>query len=352
MSNKNAANTTSPISALPKPFWKLVLLGGGVVAALAAAGLLLWPQPVKWSEDAEAASSRLTLEDIPFDGGRAYEYLKDVCALGRRPSGSEGMAAQQDLLERHFTALGGTVHQQWFQIPHPQTGAPVPMMNLIVQWAPERSERILLCCHYDTLPYPMLDKRDPRGEFIGANDGASGVALLMELGNEIGTILEKHQQHFGVDFVFFDGEEFIFSEDGRYFLGSEYFSRAYAGGNLPYQGRYRWGVLFDMIGDADLQIPQEAYSVGWPETRPLVNDIWSTARRLGVREFVPRRGPYIRDDHTMLRNLGKIPTCDVIDFDYPPWHTMDDRPDQCSALSLAKVGWVIREWLKAAEGGR
>lgn len=293
-------------------------------------------------DDTEAAANRLRLEEIPFNGARAYEYLKQVCALGRRPSGSPGMAAQQKLLTAHFQRLGGQVELQRFRVAHPVDGSTVSMANLIVHWHPQATERILLCAHYDTLPYPLRDPVDKRGLFIGANDGASGVALLMELGNEMRSLRPKY----GVDFVFFDAEEFIFNERQRYFLGSEYFARQYVKNPPPY--RYRWGVLLDMIGDKDLRIPRESYSTWWKDTRPLVEDIWATARRLGVSEFVAKKGGWIRDDHLPLHNIGKIPCCDVIDLDYPAWHTRRDLPDQCSALSLAKVGWVIREWLKTA----
>ena len=93
----------------------------------------------------------------------------------------------------------------------------------------------------------------------------------------------------------------------------------------------------------------------WKDTRPLVTDIWKTAKRLGVDEFIDRTKHEVRDDHLALRNIGKIPTCDIIDFDYPNskaasyWHTEEDTPDKCSALSLAKVGWVLREWIKQAK---
>jgi hypothetical protein len=93
----------------------------------------------------------------------------------------------------------------------------------------------------------------------------------------------------------------------------------------------------------------------WKDTRPLVVDIWNTAEKLGVKEFIPRRKHEVRDDHLPLRNIGKIPTCDIIDFDYPRsprnayWHTTADTPERCSALSLAKVGWVLQEWLKQVE---
>jgi len=292
--------------------------------------------------DSKATAGRLRLEEIPFNGTRAYEYLKQVCAIGPRRSGSPGMAAQQKLLAAHFQRLGGQVELQRFQATHPVDRSAVPMANLIVRWHPQATERILLCAHYDTLPFPMLDPVDKKGRFIGANDGGSGVAVLMELAHEMRSLPCKY----GVDFVLFDGEEFIFSERHRFFLGSEYFARQYAGNPPPY--RYRWGVLLDMVGDKDLQIYQERYSMWWRDTRPLVEDIWATARRLGVGEFIHRKGYSIRDDHLPLHEIGKIPCCDVIDFDYPAWHTRRDVLEQCSALSLAKVGWVIHEWLKAA----
>lgn len=153
----------------------------------------------------------------------------------------------------------------------------------------------------------------------------------------------------GVDFVLFDGEELVFQERDPYFLGSEHFAQDYAANPPDY--RYRWGVLLDMVGDADLQIYEERGSAGWRDTKPLVKAIWDTARRLGVREFIPQKGHEIRDDHLPLHNTAKIPTCDIIDFDYPAWHTEGDTADKCSALSLAKVGWVIGEWLHGAVKG-
>ena len=326
----------------------MLLLVSVVCGALLLAYLGLAPE-LRLDGDARAGTSRFELEDIPFNGARAYEYLKQLCAIGPRPSGSPGMAAQQKLLEDHFGKLGGKVHRQEFRSRHPLDGKPVAICNLIAQWYPERKHRILLCAHYDTLPYPMLDRVDPRGVFVGANDGASGVALLMELAHEMSDLLERDQTEFGVDIVMLDAEEFIFSPRGRFFLGSEHFARSYAAGNLPYEGRYRWGVLLDMIGDADLRIEQEGNSMWWRDTRPLMAQIWATARRLQVREFVPKKGMEVRDDHVPLHNIGGIPICDLIDFDYPPWHTRGDTPDKCSALSLAKVGWVVREWLKTAD---
>jgi hypothetical protein len=156
--------------------------------------------------------------------------------------------------------------------------------------------------------------------------------------------MQALDSRYGVDFALFDGEEFVFDERDRFFLGSDHFARDYA--KAPPEHKYRWGVLLDMVGDADLQIYQERLSVSWRDTRPLVAQIWGTAQRLGVREFVAQTRHLVQDDHIPLRQIAKIPTCDIIDFDYPAWHTTADVPQNCSGESLAKVGWVVLEWLK------
>ena len=216
------------------------------------------------------------------------------------------------------------------------------MANLIVEFQPQKKQRILIGAHYDTRPRPDRDPVDPAGTFIGANDGASGVALLMQLGESVKELAGKY----GVDFVIFDGEELVFGPNDTYFLGSTYFADDYVA--RPPGHTYRAGVVLDMVGDKDLQIFQEGNSIDWPASQSVVNSIWATAKRLGVREFVPRRGNTINDDHIPLQHKAKIPTCDVIDFDYPYWHTREDTADKCSALSLAKVGWVMQEWLQKA----
>ena len=334
---------------MSKPSGQTLLLGAVIVGSCLLAGYLalLYDRPN--NDAAEPNVSKLALKDIPFDGAKAYEYLKKICQLGPRVSGTPGMDKQQELLTEHFKQLGGKVSRQEFDIRHPETGKPLTMTNLIVTWHPERQDRVLICCHYDTRPFPDQDQRNKRGRFIGANDGASGAALLMELGKEMPKLVSP----VGVDFVLFDGEELIFDDKrDTYFIGSEYFAKKYAAD--PPAHKYRWGVLLDMIGDADLQIYQEKNSATWTDTRPLVDEIWATAKKLGVREFISQKKYDLRDDHLPLHDIGKIPAIDVIDFDYGPqtshggayWHTMGDTPDHCSALSLAKVGWVLSEWLK------
>ncbi|HEY2762046.1 MAG TPA: M28 family peptidase [Pirellulales bacterium] len=300
---------------------------------------------------AAASGGNLTLSDIPFDGAKAYEYLKQICDLGPRPPGSAAMLAQQKLLTDYFQKLGAKVVKQEFRGRDPLSGESLPMTNLIVEWFPERKERILFCAHYDTRPYPDRDRRNPHGKFVGANDGASGVAVLMEMGKS----MPAYTGLYGVDFVLLDAEDLTYwdsatdRDTGNFCVGAEYFARNYASDPPPY--KYRAAVLLDMVGGTNLRFPKEGHSVEWRDSNKIVNGIWSTAARLKVREFIPQTWGPITDDHVMLHDLGGIPACDIIcDFgpmtSYPQWHTQDDDPAHCSPLSLAKVGWVLEEWLK------
>ncbi len=291
----------------------------------------------------------LTAGPVPaiYSPERAMGYLKAICDFGPRPTGSEAMLRQQQFLSDFFTQQGALVSLQKSNIRHPISGEAVEMVNLIASWFPERQIRFLLCAHYDTRPFPDRDRSDPQGVFIGANDGASGVAAWMEMSHQFASLPDD----VGVDVVLFDAEEFVFAE-GRddYFLGSTYFAQQYrmSPPAVPYQA----GVLLDMVGDRELQLLYERNSLRY--ARDVTKSIWQTAAKLGVRAFVPRtRMQDIRDDHLPLNQIAGIPTTDLIDFDYPRpgfrapqyWHTTEDVPEKCSGESLAAVTWVVHQWL-------
>lgn len=279
-----------------------------------------------------------------FSGARAMANLEAIVAIGPRVSGSEGMRKQREMVVDHFRAAGATVTPQRFQIRDRKSGKGVAMENIVIGWHPDRQERILLGAHYDTRPFPDRDPDDPRGVFVGANDGASGVALLMELAGAMPGL----EGPVGIDFVLFDGEEYVFGPRDPYFLGSTHFARQHAAGRKAGETNwsYRAGLVLDMVADADLAIFQESKSVSWPDTRPVVDEVWDVARRMGVRQFIPRPGYEVEDDHVPLRNLGKIPTADIIDFNYPAWHTTRDTAAACSGESLEAVGSVVLQWLR------
>jgi glutaminyl-peptide cyclotransferase len=292
------------------------------------------------SEKTEFAADRAGPEPAPFDGKRALDYLTDICAIGPRLSGTRGMARQQELLKKHFEALGGQVRLQKFSARQRSQAGPVEMANLIVSWHPERERRVILCSHYDTRPIADQEPNQARWHdpFLSANDGGSGVALLMELAHAMKAL----KTEVGVDFVFFDGEEYVFDpQTDKYFFGSEHFANEYKKGKP--KGHYVAAILLDMIGGKDPHFPIEQNS--WFQANQLVRDVWGLAAELKCPAFEAAQGPQVSDDHLAL-SRASIPAIDVIDFSYKYWHRLADKPDKCSADSLAQVAKVLSVWLQ------
>jgi hypothetical protein len=283
---------------------------------------------------------------VDFDADAAFEFLRQVAEMGPRVSASEVMRRQIRFLIDHFQNLNAQVYEQHFDALDPSSGRIVKLTNLVVRWHPDRKKRLLFCCHYDTRPFPDRDNVDPRGLFLGVNDGGSAVAVLCELGKFMNDLDGKY----GIDFVFFDGEEFVYlANRDPMFLGSTFFAQQYI--NRTQKWKYDFGILLDMVGDADLQLYMEGNSLKY--TPRLVRSIWSVAKDLGINEFIPEKKHLIRDDHLPLNEIGKIPTCNIIDFDYPNpqvgnvyWHTRNDLLENCSAESLGKVGRVVLAWTR------
>jgi hypothetical protein len=321
----------------------LLLLGGGA-AALIASGVFT-PGPAAGEEQDRPgfASDRAGGEGakaVAFDGKRAMGYLKDICAIGPRLSGTAGMRKQQELIRKHFEALGATVTDQTFKAKQISRKNPVEMTNLVVSWHPERKRRVILCSHYDTRPIADQepDPRKWRETFLSANDGGSGVAFLMELGNHMKTLDTK----VGVDFVFFDGEEYIFEPKGDdYFFGSKHFASAWK--KQKARPDYAAAILLDMIGGKDARFPAEGNS--FRRAKALVREVWGIARELKSPMFPNKIGETVLDDHLALLGVG-IPAIDIIDFSYPHWHRLSDTPENCSAESLTGVARVLVTWLQ------
>ena len=311
----------------------LILLG---VVSLAILGL-----PMLQRIRSPMARADVLAVPAPIDGDRAFGYLREICKLGPRPAGSPANTRQREMVAQHFRAMGAVVREQPFDAVDPHSGAGVAMVNLIGSWNPERRDRVLLGVHYDTRPFPD-EERDPARRhlpFLGANDGASGVALLMEIAHHLNGL----KSTWGIDLVLFDGEELVYGREGEYFLGSKAFARNYAETrDEKDSAEYVAALVLDMIGDRNLGIDQEPHSI---ELAPqLVQDVWAVARRLKASAFRNRVGRAVLDDHLPLNNAG-IPAIDIIDFDYPHWHTSRDVPENCSGASLAQVGRVVTAWL-------
>jgi glutaminyl-peptide cyclotransferase len=284
-----------------------------------------------------------------FDADRAMGYLQELCRIGPRISGTAGMTKQQDFLRKHFESLGAKVELQRFTARQASRRESVEMANLIVSWHPDRQRRVLLCSHYDTRPIADQepDRRKWHEQFLSANDGGSGVVLLMELANH----LKELKTGVGIDFVFFDGEEYIFDPDrDKYFLGSEHFARTYRRALAQSSSRaearpsrYVAAVLLDMIGGKGAHFPAENHS--FFKAGPLVQEIWGIAAELKCTSFQNRVGQAVLDDHLALNDAG-IPAVDIIDFDYPHWHRLTDTPDNCSGESLGQVAQVLTVWMQ------
>ncbi len=323
-----------------------ILLPLAIVGTAAGAAFFCFQRP----RIAEANAAMLAAP-APIDGQRAYGYLKEICKIGPRTAGSDANARQRKLVAAHFEKQGAKVREQPFQAQDPMTAQPLVMVNLVGSWNPERVQRVVIGAHYDTRPHP--DQEPPGRQnlpFLGANDGASGVALLMEIAHH----LNELETRWGVDLVLFDGEELVYGNSprvGEYFLGSEEFARIYR--EQVEQGRtqkrYVAGIVLDMVGGRNLRIKQEPNSL---ENAPeLVREVWAIARSLRINSFVREEGREVLDDHLALNRVG-IPTIDLIDFEYPFWHKANDLPENCSADSLAAVGKVVTAWLAAPRSRR
>jgi len=275
----------------------------------------------------------------PFDGAAALDCVKSQMAFGPRIPGTEGHARTAAWLDSLLRARADTVVvQAWNHIT--ARGDTLPLRNLLARFAPAAPERLLFLAHWDTRP--MSDgpgSRDSTAPVPGANDGASGVAVLLGVADA----LHRLPPTVGVDLLFVDGEDYgVFQDSVDVLLGSRYYAAHQPPGPRPL-----YAVLFDMVGDADLQIYQEGYSlVAAPEVVQLV---WEVARKSGhAQVFQPSPKHTLTDDHVSLQHAG-IRAIDVVDFDYPYWHTPDDTIDKVNAKSLQVVGEVALALVARAE---
>jgi Peptidase family M28 len=265
-----------------------------------------------------------------FDGEQAMGYVRTQVGFGPRIPGTEAhtrMAAWLDSLLR--TKADEVVLQAWDH--QTANGRALPMRNVIARFNPRATTRLLFLAHWDTRPVSDAGGTvDSTAPVPGANDGASGVAVLLGMADAF----KRTPPAVGVDLLFVDGEDYgDWNARADVLIGSKYYAKNPVPGPRP-----RFAVLFDMVGDSMLQIYQEGYSLtGAPDVVELV---WTTARRMGyAAAFVPESRHTVTDDHIPLQEAG-IPAIDIIDFDYPAWHTADDTIDKVSARSLKTVGDV------------
>jgi hypothetical protein len=272
-----------------------------------------------------------------FEGEAALELMRTQVEFGPRVPGSEGHARQLAWMVARLNSVAAEVTVDTFSHVT-QGGQSLTLYNVSARFNPEATRRVLLLTHWDTRPRSD-EAADPAQREIpipGANDGASGTAVQLELAR----MFAASPIPVGVDLLFVDGEDFgPDSED--MFLGA----RRYAD-NLPgLATRPVFGVLLDMVGDADPMFLAD--DVSMQSASVVVQKVWRAAERLGYRDYFPNRvADRVYDDHVILNAVG-LPTADLIDFSYGPnnsyWHTPDDTPEHVSAATLEMVGRVVTE---------
>jgi hypothetical protein len=307
----------------------LTLAVVGLLAAGAAAARL-WPARPAANETAAGPSAADQARPsapqaaAAFDSARAWTHLQQIVGIGPRPSGSPQLRQTRAYLTRQLAQIGLTVQEQPFTATTPL--GRVEMVNLIVRLPGRRSERILIGGHYDT-------KLFKNQVFVGASDGGSSAAFLLELARA----LKDRPREFTVELVWFDGEEALVDWDHPSGTDNTYGSRYYvqAARQANALTSIAAMVLVDMIGDRDLRIRRETQSTAW-----LTNLIWTAARRLNHQSVFIDEATLVADDHLPFLAAG-VPAVDIIDLDYPQWHTPDDTLEHVSARSLQVVGDVL-----------
>jgi len=297
----------------------------------------------RWRQAARAAVSVLAILSFSlsacgrrpppeFVGADAWAYLVKQCEFGPRLPGSSGHDSTRTLIIDELRKAGAEVRLQRFRVKDPYGSGELRLTNIIGSFYPNEKTRFLLAAHYDTRPWADQEEDVSLHSqpILGANDGASGVAVLLEMA---GILSDHRPKRLGVDLVFFDGEDYGKSGDLQfYLLGSRHFA-ANLGGYRP-----RGGVLLDMVGAREARITQEGNSLD--HANELTVAIFDRAQKLGLDIFVPERSGPIFDDHVPLLQAG-IPVVDLIGLPYPHWHTLADTPDKCSQQTLRSVGTLV-----------
>lgn len=281
-----------------------------------------------------------------FNADSAYAFTKAQCDFGPREMNSPGHEKCKQWIIDKFKQYGCTVTLQDADLQG-YDGTILKSTNIIAQYQPEATTRILFCAHWDSRPWADNDPDSANWHkpILAANDAASGVAVMIELAR----LLQKEKVNIGIDFVCFDAEDWGSpqwsgnQDDNSWALGAQYFAA-----HLPQGYEARYGILLDMVGGLGAKFYQEGMSKQYaPE---IVKKVWSAARKAGYGSFFPKSdGGMITDDHIPVNQVAKIPTIDVIPY-YPDcqqssfgptWHTLADNMENIDKNTLKAVGQTM-----------
>ena len=282
-----------------------------------------------------------------FNADSAYHYTAEQVAFGPRVPNSEAHRACGDWLESELERFGAQVKAQHVTL-RAYDGTILAARNIIGSFKPESNKRVLLCAHWDSRPWADADpdKKNHRTPILGANDGASGVGVLLEIARQ----LQVQPAEIGIDIIFFDAEDYgtHAADDDEsavgsttWCLGSQYWAR------VPHTTNYmaRFGILLDMVGGKDARFHREGVSDDF--AKHIVDKVWAAAHASGNGQWFPyANGGQITDDHLPINLIARIPCIDIIGF-YPEtgfaptWHTMDDTMDNIDPTVLHAVGQTV-----------
>jgi hypothetical protein len=271
-----------------------------------------------------------------FDAELAWTHLVAQCDYGPRVPGTAARDSVTFYITRTLARYGAEISTQRFTIGNPYGEGQIEMVNVFASYYPDRPRRVLLAAHYDSRPWADEEEDDSlkTQPVLGANDGASGVAALLE----IGRLLGRHDPgDIGVDLVFFDGEDYGKKSDiDRYLMGSKYFS-ATRPDYLPV-----CGILLDMVAGKEGQIAKEGNSLDYAPR--VTEEMFRRAEQMELEFFLQSRGAPMIDDHVPFLRRG-IEMVDLFGYDYPQWHTVHDTPEHCSQDRLGQVGALVVDFL-------
>jgi glutaminyl-peptide cyclotransferase len=258
---------------------------------------------------------------VKFDSSNAWEHLRYLVSLGPRPAGSPAIEQSRKYIREQLSRAAVTVTEQAWDDQTP--AGPVHMVNLAATIPGASKDRLIIAGHYDT-------KRIREFRFLGANDGGSSAAFLIELAR----VLKARRNALTIELLFLDGEEAVFEWQGNdHTYGSRhYVNTAKRDGSLA---SVKALLLVDMIADRDLRMKRDSNSTGW-----LTDAIWQSARRLQLSDYFSDERTQIEDDHLPFLEAA-VPSVDIIDLEYPAWHTAQDTMDAVSARSMQVVGDAV-----------
>lgn len=308
------------------------------------------------SLNTQSSTSLLTVDGEfkcgSFNKDSAYIFCKQQCNFGPRTMNSEAHERCADFIVKKFESYGLHVVRQT-AVVNGYDGTELNATNIIASINPEQSYRILICAHWDSRPWADNDPLESNHKIpvLAANDGASGVAVMLELAR---ILVDKTT--IGVDFICFDAEDWgvpqwadIEPDDDSWALGAQYWS------THPHTENYKaqYGVLLDMVGGKGAHFYREGFSQQYAPG--LIDEIWGIAHQIGFGNyFINAEGKYITDDHRPINEVVGIPTIDIISY-YPnchtssfgpTWHTVQDTMENIDSDILGAVGLTLEAWIR------